>query len=161
MSKIPVTEARDNICASTGISLILKSVIIIFPLDEVALKSSDVNSNFPFSNPFIKLKPAINGLALSESIYVAILPFLFLLILMVIFSLLEKIPFASSFANFPFKIVPVKLKSLISSFVPVSTVSKLALIVPLNFFETNVDGLELVRLSIIYFASNLFPVISM
>ena len=57
--------------------------------------------------------------------------------------------------------MPVKLKSLISSFVPVSTVSKLALIVPLNFFETNVDGVELVRLSIIYFASNLFPVISM
>ena len=68
MSKIPVTEARDNICASTGISLILKSVIIILPLDEVVLKSSELNSNFPFSNPFIKLNPAINGLALSESI---------------------------------------------------------------------------------------------
>ena len=27
---------------------------MIFPLDEVALKSSDVNSNFPFSNPFLK-----------------------------------------------------------------------------------------------------------
>ncbi len=80
---------------------------------------------------------------------------------MVIFSLLEKTPFASNFENCPFKIVPVKLKSRISSLVPVSTVSKLALIVPLNFFETNVDGLELVRLSIIYFASNLFPVISM
>ena len=89
-----------------------------------------------------------------------ILPFLFLLILIVIFSFLEKIPLASNFANFPFKIVPVKLKSLISSLVPVSTVSKLTLIVPLNFFETTVDGFELVRLSIIYLASNLFPEIS-
>ena len=88
------------------------------------------------------------------------LPFLFLLILIVIFSLLEKNPFASNFENCPFKIVPVKLKSRISSLVPVSTVSKLALIVPLNFFETNVDGFELVKLSIIYLASNLFPVIS-
>ena len=88
------------------------------------------------------------------------LPFLFLLILIVIFSLLEKTPFASNFENCPFKIVPVKLKSRISSLVPVSTVSKLALIVPLNFFETTVDGFELVKLSIIYLASNLFPVIS-
>ena len=79
---------------------------------------------------------------------------------MVIFSLLEKTPFASNLENCPFKIIPVKLKSRISSLVPVSTVSKLALIVPLNFFETTVDGFELVKLSIMYLASNLFPVIS-
>ena len=75
---------------------------------------------------------------------------------MVIFSLLEKTPVASNFVNCPFKIVPVKLKSRISSLVPVSTVSKLALIVPLNFFETTVDGFELVRLSIMYLASIFF-----
>ena len=60
-------EAKERICARTGISLILKSVIMIFPFEDVGLKSSELNSNLPFSNPFIKLKLAIKGLARSES----------------------------------------------------------------------------------------------
>ena len=88
------------------------------------------------------------------------MPFLFLLIFIVIFSLFEKTPFASNFVNWPFKIVPFKTKSLTSSLVPVSKVPIFALIVPLNFFDTKVDGFELVKLSIIYFASSRFPEIS-
>ena len=88
------------------------------------------------------------------------LPFLFLLIFIVIFSLFEKTPLASNFVNWPFKIVPFKTKSLTSSLVPVSKVPIFALIVPLNFFDTKVEGFELVKLSIIYFASSRFPEIS-
>ena len=77
------------------------------------------------------------------------MPFLFLLIFIVIFSLLENFPKASSLVNFPLVIVPVKTKSLILSFVPVSIKSNLALISPLNFFEIKVDDFELVKLSMI------------
>ena len=65
VSAIPCKEANVNNCANAGTSETLKSVIIRLEL-EISFSIIDSYSSLPSSNPLIKSKFFINGLALSE-----------------------------------------------------------------------------------------------